>query len=87
MLKPLSGINILDFLKDILSAIKSFPKDKLEKYKIFIALLNLPKEFLENKKILDFIYPHENVARLELKRKHESESDNEIIKKKKKINK
>ena len=59
MIAPLKDINILDFLKDILSGIKNFTYDKLEKYRIFVALLNLPKEFLQNETIHNFIYSDE----------------------------
>ena len=77
LIKPLEGVNILDFLKDILSRVKNFHKDKLEKYRIFIALLNLPKEFLENEKIRNFIYSYEKIDN---KRKFSTETeDNENI--------
>ena len=59
ILRPIKDINILVFLKDILSATKHFPKEKLEKYRIFSALINIPKLYLQNQKILNFIYPHE----------------------------
>ena len=77
LIKPLEGVNILNFLKDILSGVKNFHKDKLEKYRIFIALLNLPKEFLENEKIRNFIYSYEKIDN---KRKFSTETeDNENI--------
>ena len=74
LIKPLDGFNILTFLKDILSQIKTFPKDKLEKYRIFIALINLPREFLENQTIRNFIYTGEKIDN---KRKLSSETDSE----------
>ena len=74
LIKPLDGINILTFLKDILSQIKTFPRDKLEKYRIFIALINIPKEFLENQIIRNFIYLDEKIDN---KRKLSSEIDSE----------
>ena len=74
LIKPLDGFNILTFLKDILSQIKTFPKDRLEKYRIFIALINLPKEFLENQTIRNFIYTGEKIDN---KRKLSSEIDSE----------
>ena len=74
LIKPLEGVNILTFLKDILSQIKTFQRDKLEKYRIFIALINIPKEFLENQTIRNFIYLDEKIDN---KRKLSSEIDSE----------
>ena len=46
LIKPLKQINIFDFIKDVYSTNKNFTKDKLDLYKIFIAWINLPSDFL-----------------------------------------
>ena len=56
LIKPLKQINIFDFIKDVYSTNKNFTKDKLDLYKIFIAWINLPSDFVDNITIKNYAF-------------------------------
>ena len=69
VMRPMKNINILDFLKDIYSGVKTFPKQKLEIYKIWIAITDIPAKFIENPRIRDFAFAETKNIPQSIKRK------------------
>ena len=83
IIKPIQNINILDFFKDIYSSSKSISKETLNMYKILIALLDLPIEYIDNEKIKNFVLDIKTPLNPATKRKLSSESSpNPSIKRK-----
>ena len=66
---PLSNFNLIDFIKDVNSSTKNFTKDKLDLYKVWIAMIDLPMHFIKNDFIKNHIYPN-----------HYSEKDENLAK-------
>ena len=58
LLSPMKGINLLDFIKDVHSSVKTFPKEILDKYKVFSSLIKLPNYLIDNDQIGTYLYPH-----------------------------
>ena len=48
---PLSNFNLIDFIKDVNSTTKNFTKDKLDLYKVWVAMIDLPIHFIKNEYI------------------------------------
>ena len=79
VITPLKNINILHFLRDIYSGIKTFPKNKLDLYKIWISLIDFPNKFIDNDKIKDFVFSNIKTISYPVKRKlpfHHMETPN-----------
>ena len=55
---PLSNFNLIDFIKDVNSSTKNFTKDKLDLYKVWIAMIDLPIHFIKNEYIKNHISPN-----------------------------
>ena len=58
LITPLKNINIFDFMKDIFSKTSKFTSEKLNIYKIFVSIIDLPSNFIENKTIKEYLFPN-----------------------------
>ena len=58
VITPLKNINIFDFMKDIFSKTSKFTSEKLNIYKIFVSIIDLPSNFIENKSIREYLFPN-----------------------------
>ena len=93
IITPLKNINIFDFMKDIFSKTSYFTSEKLNIYKIFVSIIDLPSNFIENKTIREYIFPNTKIDNVKVnvpltpkyeqgtKRKYHqpSDSDNESV--------
>ena len=55
---PLANFNLIEFIKDVNSTTKNFTKDKLDLYKVWIAMIDLPIHFIKNEFIKNHIFPN-----------------------------
>ena len=58
MISPISNINILSFINDSVSKNKAISQDNLNKYKLFVNIVNLPEYFIENLKLKQHLFPN-----------------------------
>lgn len=58
IISPLKNINILDFMQDIFSNSTKFSKEKLNLYKIFISIIDIPHFYIDNKIIKKYLFPN-----------------------------
>ena len=56
VIAPLSNFNIIQFMKDIFSGVTHFSKDSLNLYKVWVSMVNLPVQFIDNKTIKNNLY-------------------------------
>ena len=57
LIAPISNLNILNFINDAVSRVKSISQDQLNKYKLFVSVVNLPEYFIINKKMKEYLFP------------------------------
>ena len=66
---PLSNFNLIEFIKDVNSNTKNFSKDKLDLYKVWVAMIDLPINFIKNDFLKNHLFPN-----------HYSEKDEDLVK-------
>ena len=58
VIQPMKNINFLDFLRDIFSNSGNISKEKLNLYKIFTSIIDMPHYYIDNKLIKNYLYPN-----------------------------
>ena len=58
ILTPIKNINLLTFIEDVYSNKKTFSKDTLNLYKVWISYINLPHRYIQNNVIKNYIFPN-----------------------------
>ena len=58
VISPLRNFNLIQFFKDLYSNANKFSKEKLDLYKIWVSLISLPNNYIENKILKNYIYPN-----------------------------
>ena len=58
VVSPLQNFNLIQFFKDVYSNKNKISKEKLDLYKIWVSLINLPSNYIENKILKNYIYPN-----------------------------
>ena len=59
VISPLANFNLIEFIKDVISNSKSISKDKLNLYKVWTAIVDLPIHFIKNEFVKNFIFPNQ----------------------------
>ena len=80
VIQPMKNINFLDFLRDIFSNSSQISKEKLNLYKIFTSIIDMPHYYVDNKLIKNYLYPNLtkneiSFSKPNLKRKKEEEEE------------
>ena len=58
ILSPIKNINLLTFIEDVYSNKKTFSKDTLNLYKVWVSYINLPHRYIQNNTIKNYIFPN-----------------------------
>ena len=58
VISPLANFNLIEFIKDVISNTKNVSKDKLNLYKVWVAIIDLPIDFIKNDFIKNYIFPN-----------------------------
>ena len=59
VIQPIKNINFLEFMQDIFSnSIKTISNEKLNLYKIFTSIIDIPSMYIDNKSIKNYLYPN-----------------------------
>ena len=88
VLSPIKNINLLTFIQDVYSTSKTFPKDTLNLYKVWVSYINLPDRYIENRVIKHHIFPNlmtDNESHVEAVKNKEIESVNTNTSNKRKL--